>query len=210
MGTPGHRKFSMLVPLAAAVAAILTFTQNAQAVVADCESASSAPACDGECPETSTGAPQFCFSFSGTCLCFTDMPCGTVGAPNCYGECPVGEACVDIGGGSCQCQSVVPGCSSAGYPECDGTCLLGFQCKDDGAGGCGCGVANQPCGSVQGPPDICTGECPPGMTCFDISGTCTCSTGIVTPIVSPMGGVLLTVLLGLSLSLGWRRVPRRT
>ena len=212
------------VLLAVVLGSAMLASAPAGAVLPDCETAASAPACDGACPDSPSGSPQFCFTVGSSCFC-TGMPCGDVfGA--CLGECPPGEACIDTGS-SCQCQTAAQTCGpSLTSPECDGDCGVGFQCIDSGSG-CTCAVATFVCGDGTFPAPQCNGQCPSGTTCFDFGGTCTCAAGAtsttstttttstmppttttlpVTPIVSPLGGALLAGLVGLTLGRRRRRL----
>jgi hypothetical protein len=127
------------------------------------------PTCDGECaPETFPGFFVVCIDIGGACGCvpsLTSAPCGTAlgvaGPPECYGECPPGEACVDTGSG-CTCSF----CTAAEppgtpCPETDGNVCTVAGCAAGGALMCdqayAAAPAGTPCPDTDGNPATTAG-----------------------------------------------------
>jgi len=66
-------------------------------------------------------------------------PCGSAALPACDGECPLGQTCMDAGGG-CACQPLPMPCGVVqGAPLCWGECPPLTACVDAG-GFCECAV----------------------------------------------------------------------
>ena len=143
--------------------ASLTSCDDDALLAVSCEEGSSA--CGGSCPGDSVcaGGPGI------GCTCVSPhQPCGGTW-PACNGECPVGEACGDIGGtpySSCGCLPIGSTPCGGVYPSCgDGDCPAGTTCLMDTFTCCG-GTQISNCACLTGPPPPpCGGNCPDGWSC---------------------------------------------
>jgi hypothetical protein len=154
-----------------------------------CE-ASAAPTCGGSCEadEDGTICTNVSIAPSGLnaidiceCLPPNIVFCDGASAPQCDGQCGVGQECVNNGDGGCFCESqpVQPECTSASAPTCAGTCVDAQDggpriCESNGDG-CGCVPfvgQGETCFAAQAP--ICGGVCAFGEACATEDGICEC------------------------------------
>jgi hypothetical protein len=114
--------------------------------------------------------------------------------PECDGDCPDGETCVD-GPDGCDCVPDIVSCEQGPFPVCLGPCPPGTACvPDDLNSECRC----EPLACEQGPFPECLGPCPAGSVCGPGSGEfCQCIPVVITSGGLPNGtsipGPLLTL-----------------
>ena len=107
---------------------------------ADC---SSGAVCVGGLP----GIEEDCRSACCAPSPLSAYSCLTSGAPACGGDCPSGQVCGQVSGGTtCECVRSDQTCAISGAPTCDGTCPGAFVCAErPGGGSCACACAQPLC-----------------------------------------------------------------